>query len=61
MSINISIVKSQYSMHRIEEILDILNKLKFTTYFLNDAFDSYYVILIRNRDIHKIEIVTSHE
>ncbi len=56
-SINSHTIKSQYSIHRLKKVIDMLIKLEFTIYFINDAVNSYWEISMRITDINKIEFL----
>lgn len=56
-SINSHTIKSQYSIHRLKKVIDILIKLEFTIYFISDAVNSYWEISMRITDINKTEFL----
>ncbi len=59
--INSHTIKSQYSIHRLKKVIDILIKLEFTIYFISDAVNSYWEISMRITDINKIEFLTLND
>jgi hypothetical protein len=59
--LNDCIIKMQYSIHRIEEMIDILMKSKFKAFFFIDATWDYWVVIIKKKDVFKTDLVSSHE
>lgn len=57
-SINSHTIKSQYLIHRLKKVINILIKLEFMIYFINDAVNNYWRISMRITDINKIEFLT---
>ncbi|SLM34951.1 Ribonuclease H-like domain [Lasallia pustulata] len=58
--VNKCTIKSEYPMHRLEEVLDILIKLRFSCYFSTDASNSYWAVPIKAGDEYKAGIITPH-
>jgi len=56
--VNSHTIKSQYPVHRLEEVVDILIKPEFTVYFTSDAANSYWGIPMRITDINKTGFLT---
>ena len=54
------IIKSIYSIYRINEIINTIIKSKFDIYFYINAFNGYWVILIKNGNQYKIEFIISY-
>lgn len=54
--INNIIIKSQYLMHCINEIINILMKNKLKIYFSNDANVKYWIIITK-KNVYKIEFI----
>jgi hypothetical protein len=59
--INSHIIKSQYLIHRLKKMIDILIKLKFTVYFISDAINDYWKISMRIMNINKTEFLTLND
>ncbi len=60
-SVNSYTIKSSYSIHRLEKVIDILIKFEFTVYFSSDAANEYWEISMRIVDINKIGFLISNE
>ncbi len=60
-SLNDCTVKMQYSVHRIEEVIDILMKSKFKTFFSTDATWGYWAVTTKKKNVYKTKFVSSHE
>ncbi|SLM39126.1 hypothetical protein LPUS_09585 [Lasallia pustulata] len=58
--VNKCTIKSEYPMHRLEEVLDILIKPRFSCYFSTDVSNSYWVVPIKAGDEYKAGIITPH-
>ena len=58
--VNKCTIKSEYPMHRLEEVLDILIKPRFSCYFSTDASNSYWAVPIKAGDEYKAGIITPH-
>jgi hypothetical protein len=58
---NDCIIKMQYSMHLIKEMIDILMKSKFKTYFFTNASWEYWTIIIKKKNVYKANFVSSHD
>lgn len=53
-------IKSQYPMHQIKEVLDILIKPKFNCYFSTDTFNRHWAVPMKKGDEYKAGILTPH-
>jgi hypothetical protein len=60
-SLNDCIVKMQYSVHRIKKVINILMKFKFKIFFFTNAIWRYWAMIIKKKNVYKIEFVSSHE
>jgi hypothetical protein len=60
-SLNDCIVKMQYSMHKIEKVINILMKLKFKMFFFMNVIWKYWAIIIKKENVYKTKFVSSHE
>ncbi|SLM37531.1 Retrotransposon gag domain [Lasallia pustulata] len=58
--VNKCTIKSEYPMHRLEEVLDVLIKSRFSCYFSTDASNSYWAVPIKAGDEYKAGIITPH-
>ena len=54
-------MKSQYSMHKIDETVNIFMKSKFVIYFISDANAGYWTISTKKKNVHKTNFITFHE
>jgi hypothetical protein len=60
-SLNDCTVKMQYSVHKIEKVINILMKLKFKIFFFTNAIWEYWTIITKKENVYKTEFVSSHE
>lgn len=58
--INAHTMKPQWSMHRIEHVIDILIQARFKTWFVADASNDHWAVSIKLKDEYKVGIATSH-
>ena len=54
------IVKPQYSIQLIDEVLEIIIRPGYTNWFITDASNSYWAVCIRPRDEYKAAFITPH-
>jgi hypothetical protein len=59
--LNDCIIKMQYSMHKIKEIINILMKSKFKAFFFIDATWDYWIVIIKKKNVYKTRFVLSHK
>jgi hypothetical protein len=59
--LNDCIIKMQYSMHKIKEVINILMKSKFKAVFFIDAIWDYWVVIIKKKNVYKTKFVSLHE
>lgn len=59
--INNYTIKSFYSMHRLEKVLNIIIKPGYDVYFIADASNGYWVVPIKESDCNKIGFVTLND
>ena len=58
--VNAYTIKSQYPMHRLEEVLDTIIKPKFRVFFATDAANGYWAIKMAKGHEYKAGIITPH-
>ena len=51
-------IKSAYPMHHLEEVVDMLIKPKYTTFFTSDASNGYWAIPMKSSDCNKTGFIT---
>lgn len=59
-SVNSQTVKPQYPTHRIEEVVEIIIKPKFTVFFGTNASNGYWAVPMKAGHEYKTGIVTPH-
>jgi hypothetical protein len=60
-SLNNCTIKMQYSVNRIEEIINILMKSKFKVFFFTNVIWKYWAMIIKKKNVYKTEFVSFHE
>src|ERR1700739_547584 len=58
--LNKHMLKLQYPMHIVDEVLKTVIWPTYTTWFIIDASNGYWTILIRYRDEYKAVFITSY-
>ncbi len=53
-------ITPQYPMHRIEEVIDTIIRLKYRCYFITDASKGYWPVRMKPGDEYKTGFVTLH-
>ena len=58
--LNSQTIKPQYLMHRIEEIIDTIIRLKHRCYFITNASNGYWAVRMKPGNEYKTGFVTPH-